>query len=55
MTPEERKEKNAVMNTAKEMRNTKSGKELREKFMTSILSFSKNLPNWGGLSVKVTS
>ena len=30
-----------------------SNKVLKEQFLTTLLSYSNKLPNWGGLNIKV--
>jgi hypothetical protein len=54
MTLLERQEKNKIINSSNELKNTFSAKKLRNEFMAVILSYSKNLPNWGGLKVNVS-
>lgn len=53
MTSEERKEKNKVINSYKELKNTPSAKDLRESFMNTIVSYAHKMPDWGGLTVKM--
>lgn len=54
MTLLERQEKNKIINSSKELVNTSSAKKLKDEFMVVILSYSKNLPNWGGLKITVS-
>lgn len=53
MTLLERKEKNKTINSYKELKTTPSAKKLKDEFIAVILSYSKSLPDWGRLNVKM--
>ena len=50
---EEQKTTNKIAKIAKQMRSTPQGKSLKNEFIRSILNHSNNLPQWGGLNVKL--
>jgi len=53
MTEQERIEKNKVINSYKELKDTKSAKDLKKSFMETIVSYAHKMPDWGGLTVKM--
>jgi hypothetical protein len=50
---EEQKTTNKIAKIAKQMRNTPQAKSLRNQLLSSILHYSNNLPQWGGLNIKL--
>jgi pantothenate kinase-related protein Tda10 len=50
---EEQKTTNKIAKIAKQMRNTPQAESLRNEFMRTIVSYSNNLPQWGGLNIKM--
>ena len=50
---EEKKTTNKIAKIAKQMRNTPQAKSLKNEFLSSILSYSNNLPEWGNLNIKL--
>ena len=44
--------KNVIRNY-KNTKNTIEGKKLKDEFLSVIMSYSKNLPNWGNLKITV--
>jgi hypothetical protein len=52
MSPESKQAKLAK-NSYKDLKDSPSGKQLKQEILSAILSYSHKMPDWGSLNIKV--